>query len=296
MKRTVATLLATAVANAEKEDREEPVTPLNLNRVFLGNPGTGKTTVAKIYARILHDFGLVSQGGFISKLPSDFKGRYVGQSEANTSGILAEAVGNVLLIDEAYGLNPVDAEGKGGDVFSTVRSSSCFLLDSLSYRGISPPCMIAHRLHARPGHSRATTALLCLQAVVNTICGYIPGDGAYDGAVVLCGYREQMDLMLGSNVGLARRFNLSSAFDFENFTEAELVQIVKFQAGQRKLVLGPGAEEAFMKILRARMPSKDFGNGGEARASARTQAAAFFQHASRCQKASFSVALLALSF
>jgi hypothetical protein len=74
VKESVKSLLSLVVANAEREDNEKPLHDVVLNRVFLGNPGTGKTTVAKLYAKILCDFGLLSKGDVILKNPSDFKG------------------------------------------------------------------------------------------------------------------------------------------------------------------------------------------------------------------------------
>ena len=57
------------------EELELPIRELSLNRVFLGNPGTGKTTVAKIYGAILRDLGLLSKGDVVLKIPADFVGQ-----------------------------------------------------------------------------------------------------------------------------------------------------------------------------------------------------------------------------
>jgi SpoVK/Ycf46/Vps4 family AAA+-type ATPase len=65
------------------------------------HPGTGKTTVAKLYAEILKDLGLLSKGELIVTNASDFIGQVMGQSEANTKKILTSSIGSVLLIDEA---------------------------------------------------------------------------------------------------------------------------------------------------------------------------------------------------
>lgn len=88
------------------------------NRVFLGNPGTGKTTVARLYAKILADFGILSKGDVIVKKPTDLIDRYIGGSENNTREALASAKGSVLIIDDAHMLDPgsrKDGCSKNGD-------------------------------------------------------------------------------------------------------------------------------------------------------------------------------------
>ena len=67
--------------------------------IFTGNPGTGKTTVAKMIGRIYHSLGVLAKGEVICLV-----GRYVGVTENNMKIVLAEAHGNVLFIDEAYNL------------------------------------------------------------------------------------------------------------------------------------------------------------------------------------------------
>ena len=72
--------------------------------VFTGNPGTGKTTVAKLIGKIYHALGIISKGGVIVTERSKIVGRYIGDTEKNMLGILSKAQGNVLFIDEAYSL------------------------------------------------------------------------------------------------------------------------------------------------------------------------------------------------
>ena len=78
---------------------------LALNRMFLGNPGTGKTSVAKIYGEILKRTGLLSNGAVVETTASDFVGNAEGVTKTNTKRILQRAKGKVLVIDEAYALN-----------------------------------------------------------------------------------------------------------------------------------------------------------------------------------------------
>ncbi|CAH0051204.1 unnamed protein product [Clonostachys solani] len=94
----------TVIANYQRELAEEPLVQFSLNKVFVGNPGTGKTTVAKLFGQVLSHIGLLSNGEVVVKNPADFMGSALGESEAKTKGILAATVGKVLVIDEAYGL------------------------------------------------------------------------------------------------------------------------------------------------------------------------------------------------
>lgn len=72
--------------------------------IFTGNPGTGKTTVAKLIGKIYHSAGILSKGEVICVDRTRLVGRYVGETEENMKTVLEEAHGNVLFIDEAYNL------------------------------------------------------------------------------------------------------------------------------------------------------------------------------------------------
>lgn len=72
--------------------------------IFTGNPGTGKTTVAKKIGKIYHSLGLLSKGEVIVTERSKMVGRYIGETEQNMLALLEEARGNVLFVDEAYTL------------------------------------------------------------------------------------------------------------------------------------------------------------------------------------------------
>ncbi|KAM0232316.1 hypothetical protein ACHAP5_010746 [Fusarium lateritium] len=111
VKEALKMFMDTLKTNFERELAEQPLVEFSLNKVFLGSPGTGKTTVAKLYGEILKDLGLLSNGELVVKNPADFVGSALGQSEAQTKGILAATVGKVLVIDEAYGLFGGGANG-----------------------------------------------------------------------------------------------------------------------------------------------------------------------------------------
>lgn len=98
-------LVRIAKANYKLELRGEAKNELALNRLFLGNPGCGKTSVAKIYARVLKALRFISGGEVVYKTASDFMGDVVGASAKQTRAIIEMAQGNVLIIDEAYNLD-----------------------------------------------------------------------------------------------------------------------------------------------------------------------------------------------
>jgi len=90
-----------AAINYERELASEPPHLIPLNRLFLGNPGTGKTTVATIYGRILKGLGYLSDGSVVVKTPSDLIAGVVGGTEEKTAALLEVCKGKVLVIDEA---------------------------------------------------------------------------------------------------------------------------------------------------------------------------------------------------
>ncbi|KAL6827280.1 P-loop containing nucleoside triphosphate hydrolase protein [Trichoderma sp. SZMC 28015] len=118
VKQSAERLIGMIELNYQRELREEPPLRFSLNQLFVGAPGTGKTTVAKLYGQILVDLGYLSRGDIVLKTPADFIGDCVGKSESKTEMILESTVGKVLVIDEAYMLDAGDSQ-KDQDKFKT---------------------------------------------------------------------------------------------------------------------------------------------------------------------------------
>lgn len=113
VKKAVENMVGMLETNYERELAELAPLSLTLNQVFYGAPGTGKTTVAKLYGQILASLTLLSDGEVVVKNPSDFIRNAVGMSESNTRNILAATVGKVLVVNEAYMLAS-GSHGQGG--------------------------------------------------------------------------------------------------------------------------------------------------------------------------------------
>lgn len=99
----------------QREAQGLKIPKMSLHLVFTGSPGTGKTTVARIVARIYKDLGVLKRGHTVETDRSGLVAGYVGQTAEKTNAIIDSAINGVLFIDEAYALVPVDKHTDYGE-------------------------------------------------------------------------------------------------------------------------------------------------------------------------------------
>ncbi|KAJ7494735.1 P-loop containing nucleoside triphosphate hydrolase protein [Mycena galericulata] len=240
VKESVQSNLSLIETNYYRELQEQEPIQMSFNHVFFGNPGTGKTTVAKLYGQILADLFLISKGEVVVKNPADFIGSVLGASESNTKvgrrlsladsmesksqnpkAILANTVGKVLVIDEAYMLyGGSKGTGSQNDPYKT--------------------------------------------AVIDTIVAEIQSVPGEDRCVLMLGYEDQMmEMFQNVNPGLSRRFNVESAFRFDDFTDSELREILDFKLKTQHLDATDAAKDVAIDTLSRARIRPNFGNAGE---------------------------------
>jgi SpoVK/Ycf46/Vps4 family AAA+-type ATPase len=174
--------------------------------VFTGNPGTGKTTVARLVSGIYASLGLLSQGQLIEVDRSELVAGYLGQTAVKTAEVVAKAAGGVLFIDEAYSLT--------GDQYGS--------------------------------------------EAVDTLVKEME-DRRNDLVVIVAGYPAPMVAFVAANPGLSSRFR--TIIEFDDYTDDELVEILRLLAEGADYELTPEAEARFRDLLAATGRGSTFGNG-----------------------------------
>ncbi len=119
IKRDVKELVAFVKVQKARKDQGLKSVPVSLHLVFTGNPGTGKTTVARIIAKIYKQIGVLSKGQLVEVDRSGLVAGYVGQTALKTQEQIKKAMGGVLFIDEAYALSQKD-DAFGQEAIDTI--------------------------------------------------------------------------------------------------------------------------------------------------------------------------------
>ena len=103
-----------------RKEHDLPTSDLSLHMVFSGNPGTGKTTIARFLSKIFHSLGILSKGQLVEVDRGDMVAGYVGQTAIKTKEVIDKAMGGVLFIDEAYALTNRGENDYGAEAVDTL--------------------------------------------------------------------------------------------------------------------------------------------------------------------------------
>ena len=152
VKQDVKSLINLVKVRRLRQEHGLPVPPMSLHLVFLGNPGTGKTTVARLLAKIYRAIGVLSKGQLVEVDRSGLVAGFVGQTALKTGEVIEKALGGVLFIDEAYALANQDAPNDfGREAIETLLKGMEDHRDDLIVIAAGYTELMGRFLHANPG-------------------------------------------------------------------------------------------------------------------------------------------------
>ena len=134
-----------------RKEHDLPTTDMSLHMVFTGNPGTGKTMMARMMARIYRSLGILSKGQLVEVDRSGLVAGYVGQTALKTQKVIEKAMGGVLFIDEAYALNGKSENDFGQEAIDTVLKAMEDHRDDLVVIVAGYTDLMEKFIHSNPG-------------------------------------------------------------------------------------------------------------------------------------------------
>ncbi len=162
-----------------RREHDLPTEEMSLHMVFTGNPGTGKTMMARMMARIYRSLGILSKGQLVEVDRSGLVAGYVGQTAIKTQKVIEKAMGGVLFVDEAYALNGRSENDFGQEAIDTLLKAMEDHRDDLVVIVAGYTDLMDKFIHSNPGlESRFNRFLLFedysldeLMAIFKMRCG-----------------------------------------------------------------------------------------------------------------------------
>ena len=151
VKEEVHNLINMASVYQLRRQHDLPTTDMSLHLVFTGNPGTGKTMMARMMARIYRSLDILSRGQLVEVDRSGLVAGYVGQTAIKTNEVIQKALGGVLFIDEAYALANQDAPNFGQEAIDTILKAMEDHRDDLVVIVAGYTDLMDRFIHSNPG-------------------------------------------------------------------------------------------------------------------------------------------------